>query len=101
MASHSHDPSLLCINEIDSSYSQFAFYNYSNITYISTKNNILIGCAESDIRLLEGSTEYEGRVEICRGNRWNSICYNQWTAIDARVVCRQLGFTTAGDKLSQ
>lgn len=54
------------------------------------------GCPEGDIRLLEGNTEFEGRVEICKDNSWGSVCHNSWGASDVRVVCRQLGFSTTG-----
>ena len=56
-----------------------------------------LGCHEGDIRLLEGSTAYEGLVEICKDNVWGTICHNYWDSADARVVCRQLGFSVAGD----
>lgn len=55
-----------------------------------------LGCVEGDIRLLDGTTSAEGHVEICKNNLWGSICRNGWDNIDARVVCRQLGFSAAG-----
>ena len=48
------------------------------------------------MRLLEGSTRQEGRVEICRNNSWGTVCHNGWTIEDARVVCRQLGYSASG-----
>ena len=55
-----------------------------------------LGCVEGDIRLLDGTTSAEGHVEICKNNVWGSICRSGWDNIDARVVCRQLGFSVAG-----
>ena len=57
------------------------------------------GCIEGEVRLLEGSTPLEGRVEICKNNVWGTVCHNAWTFVDARVVCRQLGFSVAGEEL--
>lgn len=58
--------------------------------------NFAVGCTEGDIRLLEGNTELEGRVELCRNNEWGTVCDTGWDNNDARVVCRQLGFSVAG-----
>ena len=54
------------------------------------------GCTEGDVRLLEGSTSLEGRVEVCRSNAWGTVCHSGWTVEDARVVCRQLGYSVVG-----
>ena len=54
------------------------------------------GCPEGEVRLIEGSSELEGTVEVCRNNQWSTVCTIGWDNNDARVVCRQLGFSVAG-----
>ncbi len=59
----------------------------------------IIGCTEGDVRLLEGATRLEGRVEICKNNLWSTVCDNGWISVDARVVCRQLGYSAVGNSI--
>ena len=54
------------------------------------------GCITGDIRLIGGSTSYEGRVELCRNNVWGTVCDDFWGFDDAAVVCRQAGFSRFG-----
>ncbi|XP_071844631.1 uncharacterized protein [Apostichopus japonicus] len=48
-----------------------------------------------DVRLIDGSTENEGRVEVLIHGQWGTICHNNWDHLDANIVCRQLGYTAA------
>ncbi len=55
-------------------------------------------CDDGQIRLSGGSTELEGRVEICFNETWGTVCDVFWSSNDANVVCSELGFSRFGKK---
>ena len=68
---------------------------------IIATNTLMSDCADGDVRLVGGDTEYEGRVEVCINRAWGTICsrgyngwwwyhYYSWGSPDSNVVCRQL-----------
>ena len=48
-----------------------------------------------EIRLVDGTSEREGRVEIFYGGIWGSVCDTNWSLVQANVVCHQLGYSEA------
>ena len=66
-------------------------------------------CVDGEVRLVGGSSEYEGRVEICINRVWGTVCATDtrswwwwwnprydWGTPDSTVVCRQLGHPELG-----
>ena len=53
-------------------------------------------CFDGDVQLVGGMNEYEGRVEVCVGNTWGTVCDDKWGNNEAAVTCGQLGYSTTG-----
>ena len=49
----------------------------------------------TEVRLIGGSSDLEGRVEVLYLGTWGTICDDFWSIEDAHVICRQLGFGSA------
>ena len=50
--------------------------------------------------LVGGDSASEGRVEICIGEFWGTVCDSRWGQKEALVVCRQSEFGESGKCIS-
>ena len=67
---------------------QCSYYNF--LTVVDSPVDLTANCTLGDVRLVNGTSDLEGRVEVCFGNLWGTICHNSWDNRDAGVICKQL-----------
>lgn len=48
-----------------------------------------------EVRLKDGSSSSEGRVEVSVNGVWGTVCDDYWSIEDANVVCNMLGLPQA------
>ena len=53
-------------------------------------------CTDGEIRLVDGSTDREGRVEVCANRRWRTVCTGSQEL--AGAFCSQMGYIFEGNR---
>ena len=49
--------------------------------------------SDGALRLVGSSYSYRGRLEIYYNGVWGTVCDDGFSGTDARVACRQLGYS--------
>ena len=75
----------------------FTAVDRTTILILAFQEEVNVTCNNGDIRLTDGRTQYEGKVEICYDNHWGGLCGRSWDSNEANVVCRQLGYISIGE----
>ena len=55
-------------------------------------------CIESQVRLVDGPAFYEGRLEVCMGNQWHSVCDAGFDTAAANSICNDGLLLLVGSK---
>ena len=53
-------------------------------------------CTDGDLKLVGGTTEYEGTLQVCANGVWGTVCDSGWNYYDAAVACYHLGYGGLG-----
>lgn len=70
-------------------------YKYVYIALATTPVN----CTHGDMKLIGGTTEYEGTLQVCVNSLWGTVCDSSWSSSDALLACSQLGYPGIGQDL--
>ncbi|XP_053388862.1 uncharacterized protein LOC128551929 [Mercenaria mercenaria] len=85
---------LTCIgNESDISLCSSSDWDsgYENCPYSGSYQSVGVNCL-TPIRLVGGRTKYMGRVEVTHNGRSGSVCNENFTDENAKIICSMLGY---------
>ena len=69
----------------------YRHYLHATVTWADPASTAGAICSDGDIRLNDGPSVREGRVEVCFNKAWGTVCARQidFSSVSANVVCRQ------------
>ena len=87
----------MCLRLINTSLVYLVMINQ----LLSTSKTWAQSCGNGDLRLRSGSTNFEGRLEVCYDDQWGTVCHDRigsgFNGMRASAVaCKQLGFSDQG-----
>ncbi|XP_071503574.1 scavenger receptor cysteine-rich domain-containing protein DMBT1-like [Diadema antillarum] len=83
-------------NLADCPHNGYGMHNCGHYEDVGVKC-IPTGKAEIQVRLVGGTDDTQGRVEIYYNGQWGTVCDDSWNIGEANVTCRMLGFEGASD----
>ena len=63
--------------------------------YFSFLDESKLETYEGQVRLLNGSYQSNGLLEVYLNKKWGTVCIEKFTNLIADITCRQLGYTNA------
>ena len=88
--------SLISITLANNTLENVQFFQRIFCEFVPTAN-----CTDGQVRLVDGATDVEGRVEICFSRRWGTIGGDGWTQTESTVVCNDLGYEATGKTIKK
>ena len=64
--------------------------------YYTVHGSTYSNCTDGQVKLIGGTTDYEGTVQICLNHAWGTITYYSLNNRVAQTICNSLGYTALG-----